>query len=171
MALATNSYGDTGEIAALVPKFANTSGIFDTTTRPTLLQVESETDQVSAAVNMVLSEEGFSIPVTDTDAKLMLDGFVNKMVAEIVLGINGYGRFGPTGDKREGSRGKYLMIMEDVEAFVGKHAVGMERLGATRTYSLLDSVAYRDTDQSGDETHPIFQREAFGEVYTNYDED
>ena len=46
MGLEANSYGDTGEIAALVPRYANTDspGIFDTDTQPTLLQVESLTD-------------------------------------------------------------------------------------------------------------------------------
>ena len=41
MALGANSYGDTGEIAALVPRYAKPDGLFDIGTRPTLATVES----------------------------------------------------------------------------------------------------------------------------------
>lgn len=169
MALAANSYGDTDEIAALVPRYTN-SGAFDESTSPTLAQVESETDQVSAAVNMVLSEVGFAVPVTQADAKLMLDGFVNKMVAEIIHGIRGAGRFGPTSQSKSSQKGKWYMIMEDVRAFIEQGALGLERLGATRTYDITSNLGYRDTDQSGTETQPIFQREGFGETYKDWDE-
>lgn len=169
MALGANSYGDTGEIAALVPRHANNSGIFDTATRPTLLQVESETDQISAMMNMILAEFGFTIPVSQTDAKLMLDGFVNKMVAEIVLGINGAGRFGPTSNSKSAPKGKYMMIAEDARAFIGANALGLERLGAARSYNISSGIGYRSTDASGDETSPIFQRESFGETYKDWD--
>ena len=33
------SYGDKNEVAALVPRYANTSGVFDQLTRPTQAQV------------------------------------------------------------------------------------------------------------------------------------
>lgn len=164
MALGSNSYGDTDEIAALVPRHTN-SGSFDATTKPTLTQLESEVDQLSATVNSVLSELGFSVPVTQADCVLMLDGFVNKMAAEIVLGINGHGRFGPTATSKRGAKGQYLMILEDVRAFLEANSTGMQRLGATRSKGTLGSLRYRDTDESGDTPEPLFQREQFGEDY------
>lgn len=167
MALGSNSYGDTDEIAALIPRRAS-SGSFDETTRPTLAQLESIVNQVSAVVNAVLSQAGFSIPISQADAKLMLDLFVNQEAAAIVEGINGSGRFGPTA-KRTGGKGRFTIIMEDVEAFIKAQAVGIERLGATRTYDPIAGIGYRSTDVSGDSISPIFQREAFGNAFDDWD--
>jgi hypothetical protein len=34
----------------------------------------------------------------------------------------------------------------------------------------LGQIAYRDTDESGSEVVPLFQRKAFGDVTINWDE-
>jgi hypothetical protein len=104
MAIGANSYGDTTEIIAIVPRYGN-DGVFDATTRPTMNQVESIVDQVSGVVNTILAAQGFAIPISQATAKLMLDFFVNEEVAAIVEGINGSGRFGPTA-KRPGGEGR-----------------------------------------------------------------
>lgn len=169
MALGANSYGDTSEIAALCERFANASKIFDTTTRPTLAMVESFTDQVSGVVNAMLAEEGFvTLPITQADAKLALDFFVNQEVAAIVEGMNGLGRFGPT-TKSGGSKGRFAIIVEDVEAFIKVYAVGLERLGVARSYSVASGIGYKDTDEAGNEIFPVFTRSDFGNVFVNYD--
>lgn len=168
MALLGNSYGDTDEIAALVPRYANGAGVFDAATRPTLTQVESITDQVSAVVNMILSRLGFDIPITDADAVLMLDLFVNQEVAAIAEGINGSGRFGPT-SKTGGKRGRFALILDDVEEFLMANALGLERLGATRSYDPIAGISYRGSDERGNDTSPIFQRGAFGAVWKDWD--
>ena len=170
MSIGANSYGDTGEIAALVPKYATASTVFDTTTRPTLLQVESLVDQVSAVVNIILAEFGFAVPVSEATAKLALDLFVNEETAALVEGINGIGRFGPTApDQRGRGRGRYALILDDVRAFIEGQALGLELLGATRTRDNSSGLAFRDTDTSGDSTAPLFQREQFGETYADSD--
>lgn len=166
MALGANSYGDTAEIAALTPRYANGSGAFDASTTPKLTQVESETDQVSAILNVVLAELGFTIPVTQADAKLMLDWFVNHEVAAIVEGINGNGRFGPS---QHSPGGKQTIIEKEVRDFVTRYATGIERLGAGRNYSATSGLGYRDTDNSGDATFPLFQREGFGATFEDWD--
>jgi hypothetical protein len=145
MAIGANSYGDTGEIAALVPRYANRVTAFDVDTRPTLAQVESLVDQVSAVVNSMLSQAGFSVPISQADAKLMLDYFVNEELAAIAE------------------------IVEDVQAFIDAHAVGIERLGAERSSDPVSGISFRDTDAGGDDTAPIFQRSAFGNAFTDWD--
>jgi hypothetical protein len=144
MAIGANSYGDTGEIAALVPRYANRVTAFDVDTRPTLAQVESLVDQVSAVVNSMLSQAGFSVPISQADAKLMLDYFVNEELAAIAEGINGSGRFGPS-VKRKGASGRFAVIVEDVQAFIDAHAVGIERLGAERSSDPVSGISFRDT--------------------------
>ena len=171
MALLPNSYGDTGEIAALVPRYANadTPGVFDAVTTPLLLVVESLTDQISGLLNSILAKSGFSIPVTNADVKLMLDIFVNQEVAAIAEGVNGSGRFGPT-RKQVGRQSRFVMIMDDVQEFVAGNELGMERLGAARDQVTATEILTRDTDEAGDTIHPIFQRKAFGNVIANWDQ-
>ena len=168
MAILTNSYGDTGEIAALVPRYDNGSAVFDTTTRPTLLHVESLVDQISSLVNAMLSECGFTIPVDQSDVVLSLDFFVNQEVAAIAEGINGSGRFGPT-SKGLKARGRFALIVEDVKNFIDSNKIGFERLGAARPSDLVNSIDFRDTDNSGDSIFPIFQREGYGNKFKDWD--
>jgi len=170
MAIGANSYGDTGEIGALVPRYSGTAATFHDTTRPTLKQVESLVDQVSAMLNASLAELGFTIPVTDSDAKLMLDLFVNQEVADVVLGMNGSGRFGPTTGKGT-QRGRFALLLEDVTTFIKANATGIERLGAARSFDQLNAGGYRGYDEGGDEVHPIFQRDGFGNSFRNWDSD
>ena len=81
----------------------------------------------------MLAQNGFAVPVSQADAKLMLDYFVNEESAAIVEGINGSGRFGPS-VKRKGASGRFALIVEDVQLFLETNAVGIERLGVPRTY-------------------------------------
>lgn len=168
MALDPNSYGTVTGVAALTPRNANSSGTFDATTRPALTRVEAFIDQVSAALNSILAQNGFVIPVTQASVVRMLNFFVEEEVASIVEGLNGFGRFGPN-PERGGRPNMFSAVRKDVEAFVESNAVGMERLGATRNYSLTAGIAFRDTDESGASIEPLFQRKAFGNAVEDWD--
>lgn len=162
-----NSYGASSGVAALVPRYAAGTD-FSGDTFPTRTQVIAFVDQISALVNAMLSEAGFKIPVTQADAVLSLRFFIEQEVAAIAEGINGSGRFGPT-TKEGGGKGRFALLVEDVEAFVESHMIGLERLGATRLYSVTANIATRDTDERGRATFPIFQRDAFGNVFKDWD--
>lgn len=171
MAILANSYGDTTEIASMQPRYANTSvpSIFDTETRPTLLQVESFTDQVSALINGMLGKHGFTIPISQTDAKLGLDMFVNMEVASIVEGMNGSGKFGPS-TKKGGSKGRWAILFEDVAAYINMFSLGLENLGAARTgAATLSGLGYMETDNQGDAVFPIRARQEFGNIFKEWD--
>ena len=167
MAILTNSYGDPAEVAIMVPRYNNGSNVFDASTRPTLLQVESFCDQVSAVLNAILAQNGFDVPVTDSDAVLMLDLFVNQEVAAIAEGVNSLGRFGPT-QKQSGGKGRWTIMMDDAADFVEKMAHGIEAMGASRTENI--TIQFGDTDASGDPVTPLFQVEGFGYTRTNWDQ-
>jgi len=168
MAIGANSYGDTGEIAAICPQFVDgTSKIFDTATQPTLLQVESAVDQISAILNSYIATSGFAIPISQADAKLALDIFVNHEAAGWVRGVNHSGRFGPT-TKSEG-QGWITVLMKEVGEFIDMVSKGWEELGATRTRASTDGIGWRDGDESGDEVDPIFSRDMFGVDFKDYD--
>jgi len=111
---------------------------------------------------------GRDIVVTDDDVKDALDFFVNQEVASICEGVNGSGRFGPT-SKAVGKQGRFSLMLEDVKAFVEGNKAGFERLGAERSYDVTSSIAYRDTDESGEVITPLFERKAFGNLDREWD--
>lgn len=170
MAIAASSYGSVVGVAALVPFQATGQGdaaTFSAGTRPTLAQVESFIDSVSAIANGKLAELGFVIPISDTDVVPMLDLFVNEEVAALVEGVNGSGRFGPSA--RKPGAGRYQMILDDVSAYLEGIAVGLERLGAARSNVLTAGLSGRTVDERGNATFPLFQRDSFGETFKDWD--
>lgn len=160
MALNANSYSSIADVAALTPRYA-VGGTFTDTTRPQLAQVERWINQVSGLVNAMLAAQGFSIPVTQADAVLSLSFFVSEEVAAMCEGVNGSGRFGPS-TKSGGAKGRFALLVEDVQAFIETNATGFEHMGAARTYTPTSGVGFKEFDGAGDEVHALFQRKAFG---------
>ena len=169
MAIRSNSYGSTDAIGSLCPLYATATGTkFDTSTQPTLAQVEAYVDQISAVVNTLLAEQGFSIPVLQVEAKLALDLFVNQESAHYAEYANGAGPFVPqVGQMRTES--PQLIILRDAERFIMEHAGGLELLGATRTRSQTYGLQCRTTDDSGNTLQPPFQLEQMGHSITDWD--
>ena len=137
--IGANSYGSTSGVAELTPRYANASFVFDTTTRPTLATVEAQINQVSALANSILASALFVTPITQADAKLALDIFVNEEVAAIVEGINGSGRFGPT--TKEPGQSRFGIIMDDLKSFVQANKQGFVNLGVTINSAETESVS------------------------------
>lgn len=163
MAIGANSYGDPDHVAKLVPQHANSAGRFDDATVPSLATVEAEIDQVSGLMNVLLLTEGFDVPITQPDVKLLLDGFVNKTVAEIVKAIRGGGRFGP--GVKEGRKTLTGYVLAEIADFIEGMADGMEAAGASRGHSVITGISYRSEDNRGIATPPIFQRAQFGDTF------
>src|SRR3972149_243056 len=163
MTLDANSYGSIAGVQAFVPNYNLTSG-----TRPTTAQAEGWIDSISGILNSILAEAGFTIPVTDDDVKDALDFFVNQEVASVCEGVNGSGRFGPT-SKQVGKQGRFALMLEDGKAFVEGNQAGFERLGAERSYDATSSIAFRDSDESGEAVVPLFERKAFGDAAREWD--
>jgi hypothetical protein len=159
MAIGANSYGTVVGVASLVVRYSS-GGTFTTLTTPTLAQVERYIDQVSSLLNAILSREGFTIPITQSDSILAMGFFVEEEVASIVEGIHGSGRFGPTTKSPGASR--FSLLSQDVQAFVETNAAGFENLGAPRA-SEASLIGYRGTSDSGNDTFPLFQRDYFGQ--------
>lgn len=168
MSVGANSYGTTENVGALVPRYVSGTGDFDESTKPRLEHVENFIDQVSALCNAILAREGFSIPLTNADAVLVMESFVESEVAAIVEGVNGSGRFGPTARKGSGGGSRWGIVWKDVAAFVAGFASGLANMGETKARASLN-ILTRDVNDAGDEVFPIFQREAFDNVFVNYD--
>ena len=147
MTIGANSYGSVLGVAALVPRWTNSgtgdSATFSSTSRPTITQVETFIDEVSAALNSMLAQSGFTIPVSDADAVKLLDLFVNVEVSTMCDGVNGSGRFGPS-EKSSGGRGRFSLLMDDIQAFITANETGLRNLGAARDYTVLAGFPFWD---------------------------
>lgn len=168
MAIGANSYGDTTEVGTFMNRYANDAALFDATTLPTLTQVESMVDQVSAMLNGILRQYGFTTPVTNADAKLALDAFVNEQVSVLVEAVNVRGRYGPGSDQPYEAV-DMTTILQKARDYIAGMAVGLERLGATRSSDPMAGISYRNVDEGGDDVSPIFQRDGFGNRFKDWD--
>jgi hypothetical protein len=91
MAVSVRSYGTAAGVAAYVGVFT-ASGVFSTATKPTLLQVESWIDQVSALLNTALAKRGFTVPITQADAVLAAKSLVEQLTSDLAQAANSSGR-------------------------------------------------------------------------------
>ena len=167
MTLGANSYGSVAEVQALTARYLS-SGSYTTGTRPTLVQVEKFIDNASATLNVLLAKAGFAIPIADTDAAAACGQIVVECAVDLCHAANSTGRF-YTDRALERGESPLRVLRQDMADWVDDNAAGLELLGATRTYSGLSGIAYRDSDNGGDATNPIFQRDAFGNSFQNWD--
>ncbi len=93
-----------------------------------------------------------------------------EVVADLCHAANSTGRFFT---KAALERGVSPMraIRKELAEWVEDQADGLELLGATRTRSLTAGILCRDTDEAGDATFPIFQRDGFNNKFTDWDTD
>ena len=163
MAIGANSYGSVAEVEALVPQYAVVSNEFDATTRPTLVQVEKFIDRVSAALNLLLAEAGFAVPVSQADALLVLDHFV---VVEAVSLCEEANEITESFQRERRTVGD---ILEGARSLVEQHASGFEQLGATRDRAVTYGLGYWDTDDAGDDIEPVFSRKMMDQTIVDWD--
>lgn len=163
MSVSARSYGAVTDVEALTPRFTNI-GAYDTTTRPTLVQVERWMDRVSSTLNILLAEAGFQIPITQADCALTLALFVSTEVADLCNYSNSAGRFF---QNQNYVTGPWQAIQKEAAEFIGKHAEGFEKLGATRSASGLNGLDVRTTDDNGADIEPWFSRKQFGNTVTD----
>lgn len=171
MAVGANSYGSAAGVAAYTRAYmagAGVAGTYDLNTIPTLPQVEDWIDEVSGIANTGIKAAGFTVPISQVDAVKALRGLVNQQVADLVAFSHGVGRF--FSERAQNSSMSAMgFIRKEMMDFINLNADGWEALGATRAASERNEIGYRDTDEAGNETNPIFQRSAFGNVFENWD--
>ena len=171
---AANSYGTAPGVAALTTVFTSSGSFVDSTTGvtatlPTLTSVVSWIDEVSAIVNTALAAQGFTIPVSNATAVLSLQNLVQQYVSDLCHAANTSGRFFT---ERALERGVSAMttIRREIYAWVEENASGLEALGAARGGETGGGdIGFRDTNEQGEATFPIFQRDSFGNSFTNAD--
>ena len=167
MAVSARSYGTAAGVAAYVGVYT-IAGAFTTATQPTLANVEGWIDQVSALLNTALAKRGFNVPLTQADAVLAAKSLVEQLVSDLAQAANSSGRFF---SERFLERGvsNWSVIRNDISNWVEEYASGLEELGETRGAPNATDIGFRNSDQAGDATAPIFQRKGFGNTFENWD--
>ena len=171
MALRDDSYGSVAEVLSFTPHLLDGQTTFNSTTVPTLTQVEKYIDRVSSYVNIALQNSGFTTPVDNTTAKLVLDDWAVTKAAEYTeLSLRGAGY-----SEEEGSRtATFNRIGKAAMKFVADNALGFKRIGVGVSHKTSEGLAFTgidDQDERSDPTdsaleQPMFTRNKFG-AYSN----
>lgn len=160
MGISANSYGTVTDVEGLVRIYTNL-GHFDSTTIPTRMQVESMIDQVSALCNVSLAAQGFTVPVTQADAKRAIDSLVNQLVSDLAHAANSAGRFF-TERALTGGLSIWAQVRKEIDEWVSQSASGFSALGVARSTESRLTVGFRDGDDNGDPVNPLFDRDQYG---------
>ena len=167
MALRADSYGTVVEVMAFTAHLLDGAASFNSTTRPTETQIEKFIDRASSYVNVALNTHGFTTPITNSTAVLMLDDWVvNQATVYTELTQRGAGF-----NEEEGSRtASFRRLGSSAMEFVENNSLGLKRLGVTTGYSMSDGLAFtalddqdeRDDPDDSDLEQPVFTRGLFG---------
>jgi hypothetical protein len=175
MTINADSYGTVAGVAALAhtwttnDTFLNEDACAATSaTNPSLTTVENWINQVSAVLNTALSKYGFVVPITTARGILVASSIVEQLVADLVAYANSKGRF--LSEKfADSGLSVWRAIRNDLDLWVLEYAPGLEQDGADRTSSNIDEIGFRSTDERGNATSPIFQRDGFGNTFRDWD--
>lgn len=161
-------YGDANNVAAKCSMWTNTSGLFDETTAPKKSQVENWIEQLSSVADLALRQYGFtSTPVTDPTAIGMLSFLIEGLAADLVHDSHRTGRFYSERAIKIG-KNVQMTIGSEILAWVGGNVEGLVILDLERE-EIAEGIGFKDTNEAGDELFPIFHREAFDNVFENWD--
>lgn len=161
MALDSNSYGTVAGTAAYVKHLTNATGTFDTTTAPTLTEVEAFIDQASDVLNGYLARNRYVIPVTHADAIKVLARFANLGAAgmcELSL------RSGGMTEDENNRQNAFLKLFKEAEAYIASGALAALGAGvqSTGVPPPLAGLRFGGQTRTGQALKPIFTRTGFG---------
>lgn len=167
MSIRSDSYSSVAEVTAYVRPLLDGQSSFNSTTRPTLTELEKFIDRASAHLNVALSCSGFA-PASvyaNSTAKLTLDDWVTLRAAQYVeLTHRGVGY-----DEEGSGRSLLLSMSEEAEKFIEQFAQGLVNLGIERSVRLSDGLIYTGLDAQDNRSdasdtsveQPLFKRRMF----------
>ena len=157
MALRADSYSSTGEVAAFCVDILGAQPAFNTSTRPTLSQVERIIDRVSATLNVALNGAGLTTPISNTTARLDCDEWVTVQAAQKVKATR-------SGAGATDAQNSNAVTQVSAAAFAAEKRRGFVRLGVGVTTSLSAGLAFTGQDAKAnrlDPSDPSLRQPAF----------
>jgi hypothetical protein len=151
MTIRGDSYGSVAEVLAFTKHLLDGETTFNTTTRPTLTEVEKFIDRASGYMNLALEAHGFSSPITNTTAALPIaDWVVERSAEQVEMTQRGVGYNDPEGSRVSVFRRLYSDAME----FVEDNMLAFKHMGITQDYQMSDGLAFTGLDIQSDRLDP-----------------
>ena len=182
MTIRADSYSSTSEIKAFTRYLLQGQTSFNSTTQPTLTEVEKFIDRASGVLNVALAKVGLSGAAVraNSTAKLMCDDWVTaqgSMYVEMTQRGTGY-------SDREGNRSGYFSgLYAKADKFCKDNALGFKYLGVTQSVRQSQGLAFTGLTAQADRAdqedtslaQPFFSRSLFDDrtasKFTNNDEE
>jgi hypothetical protein len=156
-------YGNAQGVGAYCRNLAS-AGSFTASTNPTLSAVESWLEQISSMLDSALAVQGFVVPLVNENAVNSVTAIVEQIVADMAKGANSTGRFFAEKTLKSGTS-MWQTITDDLNAWVVMMAPGLEGMGAERGDTSANTIGYAE------DAFPIFQRDGFGNTFTDWEND
>lgn len=167
MAIRADSFGTVAEVVSYTRHLLDGYTTFNSTTRPTVTDVEKFIDRASGVLNVAIASHGFnpSAVRSNSTAKLACDDWVVQKATkytEVTQRGTGY-------NADEGSRTAAFSMERSAAEFVQQNALGFVYLGISQTYKASDGLQFTgitaqydrsDPDDTSKE-QPLFSRKAF----------
>jgi len=143
VALRSDSYGTVAEVVPLVRYLLDGQSTFNSTTLPTLTEVEKFVDRASGVLNISLKQAGFTTPINSTNAnstaKLVCDDWVVAEAASMVEMT----KIGVGFSDLDGSRtGAFRGLHRRAQQFVADNSLGLKYEGAALTRKSSDGLQF-----------------------------
>jgi len=172
MTIRADSYSSPAEVVAYTKHLLDGNATFNSTTRPTVTEVEKFIDRASGTLNVALRGCGLAVPIVNSTAKLSCDDWVtNQATAYVELTQRG-AHFDGTENTRAGS---FLELNQDAQEFVDMMCLGFKRLGVTQSDQSSDGLQFTGLQVKSDRSdptdstkrQPVFERGEFDDKTTN----
>jgi len=170
MAIRADSYSTLAEVTAFTRHLLGGASAFDSTTRPTVTDVEKFLDRASGVLNNALLAAGFppSAVIANTTSKLACDDWVTMRAADYVeLTQRGTGYSEQDGGRINAFRSLY----GDATKFVKGLRPGLVEAGITQSKRMGDGLQFTGLDAQSQRAdrddatleQPLFTRRLFDE--------
>ena len=167
MTIRADSFSSVDEVKGYTRHLLDGQSTFNSTTRPTVTEIEKFIDRASGVLNVAIASRGFrpSSVYANSTAKLACDDWVTqKAVKYTELTQRGTGY-----SAEEGSRTAAFSMEKSAADFVSANALGFIYLGISQTYKAsagliftgLDIQSDRDDPDDTSREQPLFVRKDF----------
>jgi hypothetical protein len=176
MAIRADSYGSVSEVQAYTRPLLDGQLGYNSTTRPSITEVEKFIDRASGVLNTAIAGAGLQSPILNSTAKLACDDWVVARATEYVeLTQRGAGANDGENNRPAGFRN----LFTSASKFVGEMRLGWVRMGVGQGHRMSEGLAYGGLDAQGQRTdpedstleQPLFRRRLFDDNSGNDVED
>lgn len=150
MAISADSYGAVLDVMAFTRHLLDGETAFNSTSRPTLTEVEGMIDRASAALNLALASCGLTVPVTATTPALACDEWVIGKVVRAVEETRNVGYDADEGKRKPGQ----TTIASAARQFAKDNRVGFVYLGVVELHSAGEGLKFTAQTVQADRDDP-----------------